>query len=106
GQGKTLGHAAILDLDTCMSQHLAYIKFNRSDVVPEFVLAFLQRQYAHFRQVSIAGGSTKGALTCAFLKGYPLPFPLVEEQREVAHALRAADRKIELEVARGQALDV
>jgi type I restriction enzyme S subunit len=85
GQGKTLGNAAMVRLDTCISQHLAYIQFNQpGEISSEYVLFYLQSQYARFRQVSQAGGTTKGALTCAFLRNYPLPLPPGIEQREIA----------------------
>ncbi len=87
GQGKTLGNAAVVTFDTCVSQHLAYIQFQTSEVVPEFMLFFLQGRYDHLRQVSRAGGSTKGALTCGFLKDYSVPIPPLEEQRQIAGIL-------------------
>jgi type I restriction enzyme, S subunit len=104
GQGKTLGHAALVAFDTCISQHLAYLQFQDRRVVPEYVLAFLQTRYAHFRQISSGGGSTKGALTCGFLKTYPLPLPPREEQGLVARTLDAVERKLEAEQARVTAL--
>jgi type I restriction enzyme, S subunit len=105
GQGKTLGHAALVSFDTCVSQHLAYVQFGTNGVVPEYVRSFLQSRYAHFRQVSSGGGSTKGALTCGFLKTYPLPVPPFEEQQRIAQALDAVETKKEAEQARQAALD-
>lgn len=104
GQGKTLGNAALVTFDTCISQHLAYIQLESPQVSAEFVLAYLHRQYADLRRVSQAGGSTKGALTCGFLKGYPLPLPPLEEQQLAADALTAVDRRIEAEEKRKAAL--
>ena len=105
GQGKTLGNAAILALDATVNQHLAYLQFRASHMVPEFVLAYLRHRYEDLRRASQAGGSTKGALTCGFLATYPLPVPPVAEQREVACVLSAVDHKIEVEERRQQALD-
>jgi type I restriction enzyme S subunit len=105
GQGKTLGNAALLALDTCVSQHLAYIQPRDDRIVPEFLLAYLHQRYQHFREVSSAGGSTKGALTCAFLKSYPCPLPPREEQIEIAAMIEAVERKLAASLSRAQALD-
>lgn len=105
GQGKTLGNAALVTIDTCINQHLAYIQFRVPHVIPEFVLAFLQQRYEDLRQASRAGGSTKGALTCGFLKNYPLPLPSLEEQREIAHITLAVNTKIAAEEQRKGALE-
>ena len=94
GQGKTLGHVARVAIETCMNQHLAYITIERSDVVPDFVRQYLDTCYAEFRQVAQGGGSTKGALTCGFLKGFPVPLAPEAEQREIAAILRTIDNKI------------
>jgi len=94
GQGKTLGHVARVAIETCMNQHLAYITIERSDVVPDFVRQYLDTCYAQFRQVAQGGGSTKGALTCGFLKGFPVPLAPEAEQREIAAILRTIDSKI------------
>jgi type I restriction enzyme S subunit len=105
GQGKTLGNAALVTFDTCVSQHLAYIQFETNDALPEFILFCLQGQYEHFRQVSQSGGSTKGALTCGFLKNYSVPIPPIEEQRQIAHVLDSLMTRLKLEEAHRQALD-
>jgi type I restriction enzyme S subunit len=104
GQGKTLGNAALVTFDTTISQHLACVQFDSSRLCPEYVLAHLQRQYADLRSVSQAGGSTKGALTCGFLKGYPMPLPPLQEQQLAANALAAVGRKIDAEQKRRAAL--
>jgi type I restriction enzyme S subunit len=106
GQGKTLGNAAMVMFDTCVSQHLAYVRFQTSYVAPEFVLAFLQQRYEELRRASRAGGSTKGALTCGFLKSYPLPLPTLEEQQEIAHHLSVVNSKIAAEENRKRTLEV
>jgi type I restriction enzyme S subunit len=83
GQGKTLGNSALVRFETCINQHLAYADFTSDEVIPEFVLWFMQTQYERLRSVSKAGGSTKGALTCGYLRGYPIPIPPVSEQRKI-----------------------
>lgn len=93
GQGKTLGNSALVSFETCINQHLAYAEFTSSNVVSEFFLWFMQTRYEHLRSVSQAGGSTKGALTCGYLKTYPVPIPSLEEQREIAEVFTALDQK-------------
>ena len=93
GQGKTLGNSALVSFETCINQHLAYAQFISPKMVPEFVLWFMQTRYEHLRSISQAGGSTKGALTCGYLKTYPIPVPSLDEQREIVGAFAALDRK-------------
>jgi len=105
GQGKTLGNAALITFDTCVNQHLAYVQLKNGAPLASFVRAYLQTRYDHFREVSGSGGSTKGALTCAFLRRYPLPYPPQHDQRKISTALDAAHRKLETEQARKSALE-
>ena len=93
GQGKTLGNAALLAIDTCINQHLAYIQFERSSVQPEFALFYLQSKYDYLRGVALGGGSTKGALTCGFLKTMPVPVPSADEQSAISGLLLACEKK-------------
>lgn len=93
GQGKTLGNSALVSFETCINQHLAYALFTSPRVVPEFVLWFMQTRYEHLRSISQAGGSTKGALTCGYLKTYPMPVPSLDEQQEIARIFALFDRK-------------
>jgi len=93
GQGKTLGNSALVSFQTTINQHLAYAQFTSLRVVPEFVLWFMQTRYEHLRSISQGGGSTKGALTCGFLKTYTIPVPELDEQQEIAKAFAALDHK-------------
>lgn len=93
GQGKTLGNSALVTFETCINQHLAYAQFTSEQVLPAFVLWYMQTRYEHLRSVSQAGGSTKGALTCGYLKTYPVPVPDIDEQREIAAVFQAIEDK-------------
>jgi type I restriction enzyme S subunit len=106
GQGKTLGNAAKLELAACVSQHLAYMTIHDTRLFPEFVLAFLRLRYDDLQAISRGGGSTKGALTCGFLKSFEVPLPLLPEQREIAAQLAAVDAKLAAEESRRAALAV
>ncbi len=95
GQGKTLGNVAIVCDHFYINQHLAYLHFHSPEIHPEFFLWYLHSQYQHLRSLGQAGGSTKGAITCAELKRYPVPVPAVEEQREIAQILsKIHERKV------------
>lgn len=83
GQGKTLGNSAITRIETCINQHLAYAQFRSLKIVPDFVLWFMQTRYDYLRSIAHGGGSTKGALTCGFLKTLPIPVPSTDEQKEI-----------------------
>lgn len=96
GQGKTLGHCAILRTEATISQHVAYIQADTQKADPGYIRGYLESQYDSLRQVASGGGSTKGALTCAFLKSLKIPLPSLEEQRHIVEILDAIDRKIDL----------
>jgi len=105
GQGKTLGHCAVLRTQATINQHLAYVATDQSIVDPSYLRGYLETQYDYLRQVGSAGGSTKGALTCAFLRTIPVPLPPLDEQRKIAEILDAIDRKIDLHRRKRAVLD-
>lgn len=97
GQGKTLGHCAVLRAQATINQHVAYVATDLERADPSFVRGYLETQYDYFRQVGAGGGSTKGALTCAFLRNVLIPLPpTLEEQHEIVVILDAIDRKTDL----------
>jgi len=97
GQGKTLGHCAVLRFEATVNQHIAYINVAPEKAEPSYVRGYLETQYDYLRQVGSGGGSTKGALTCAFLKTMRIPLPpSLDEQREIVEILDAIDQKIDL----------
>src|SRR3546814_1877667 len=78
--------------DVCSSD--LYVRFDRNDVVPGYVYQFMRSRYEELQSVGRAGGSTKAALTCAFLRDYRLPLPAKVEQRDIAAAIATIDRKL------------
>ena len=106
GQGKTLGNAALLAIDSCVSQHLAFIKLTSMDILPCFLHYYLSTRYEDLRSVALGGGSTKGALTCGFLSGYPVPVPAIADQQAVVDALDSVALKLSTERSVERALDV
>jgi type I restriction enzyme S subunit len=98
GQGKTLGNSAITRIETCINQHLAYAQFHAAKIVPDFVLWFMQTRYDYLRSIAHGGGSTKGALTCGFLKTLPIPVPSSAEQEEIVTAFKTLEDKLAIAV--------
>lgn len=97
GQGKTLGHCAVLGIEATINQHLAYLQPDLEETNPKYVTGYLETQYDYLRQVASGGGSTKGALTCGFLRELPIPMPPTrDEQDEIAEVLGTLDQKIDL----------
>jgi type I restriction enzyme S subunit len=105
GQGKTLGHCAVLRIEASVSQHVAYLQTDTDKVDPSFIRGYLETQYSYLRQIAAGGGSTKGALTCAFLRGLPVPLPKKHEQEEIVAILEAVDRKIDLHYRKREVLE-
>lgn len=105
GQGKTLGHCAVLKIEATISQHVAYLQTDTEKADPGFIRGYLETQYDYLRQVAAGGGSTKGALTCAFLKGLQVPLPSKDDQRELVTLLDALDVKIDLHRQRRHVLE-
>ncbi|MHB1076194.1 restriction endonuclease subunit S [Thiobacillus sp.] len=93
GQGKTLGNSAITRIETCINQHLAYAQFHSEKIIPDFVLWFMQTRYDYLRSIAHGGGSTKGALTCGFLKSLPIPVPSTDEQQEIVTVFQTLEDK-------------
>lgn len=93
GQGKTLGNSAITRIETCINQHLAYAQFHSDKIVPDFVLWFMQTRYDYLRSIAHGGGSTKGALTCGFLKTLPIPVPSRAEQEAITTTFQTIENK-------------
>jgi type I restriction enzyme S subunit len=96
GQGKTLGNAALVTFDTHISQHLAYITIVGDELYSPFIFRYLQSRYEYLRSIGRAGGSTKAALTCGFLKSMSVPKPDPTEQKEIAEAFDVLDEKLAL----------
>ena len=94
GQGKTLGHCAVLRTEATINQHIAYIALDGSQADSSFVRGYIETQYDFLRQVGAGGGSTKGALTCVFLRQLLIPLPALDEQREISSILDTMDRRI------------
>jgi len=106
GQGKTLGHCAILRVDATISRHVGFIQADQNVIAPEYLRGYLEAQYDYLRQLASGNGSTRAALTGGILKAIPVPLPsTLDEQREIVGILDAIDRKIDLHKRKRAVLD-
>lgn len=96
GQGRTLGHCAILNVEATVSRHVGFIQPNEGLITPEYLRGYLESQYEYLRQLASGNGSTRGALTCAILRDIRVPLPGISEQNDIVAILDAIDRKIDL----------
>jgi len=97
GQGKTLGHCAILGVTATVSRHVGYVQPDQGVIKPEYLRGYLEGRYDYLRQLASGNGSTRAALTGGILRNVPVPLPsTVDEQREIVEILDAIDRKISL----------
>lgn len=83
GEGRARGTAAFLELEAAISQHLAFLCPNTERLDAEYLLLWLQSRYEDIRLESAGWGSTKPAITCSDIRGYPLPLPPETEQHEI-----------------------
>ena len=105
GQGKTLGHCAILEVEATVSRHVGFVQPNEALVSAGYVRGYLESQYEYLRQLASGNGSTRGALTCATLRAVKLPLPELPEQQEIVSVLETLDRKIDLHQRKRAVLD-
>lgn len=96
GQGRTRGMASILQIEATINQHIAFITpKSNSPISHVFLHRVLCAAYSELRRISDGAGSTKGALTCAELKDFPLALPPLAEQvyimKELEESVRALD---------------
>lgn len=55
GEGKTRGQVAILDIEACNNQNSAAIRVSETDVLPEYVYSFLEKEYEETRRRGSGG---------------------------------------------------
>lgn len=83
GQGKTRGAASLIEIETTINQHLAYVSLFDARMSDEYLWVFLTGMYTVLRYLSDGEGSTKGALTCEQLNQLRVLVPPPDEQREI-----------------------
>jgi type I restriction enzyme S subunit len=105
GQGKTLGHCAVLTVAATVSRHVGFVQPNQELLSSGFLRGYLESQYAYLRQLASGNGSTRGALTCAILRNIGIPLPTLSEQKEIVSILDAIDQKIALHQRKQQVME-
>lgn len=106
GQGKTLGHCAILRVAATVSRHVGFVQPDGNAISSEYLRGFLESRYELLRQLAAGNGSTRAALTGAILRSVTVPVPpTLEEQNEIVAVLDAVDHRIDLHRQRAALLD-
>lgn len=102
GEGKTRGQAAILRIPACNNQNCAAIWVSETDVVPEFVYAWLYSQYEVTRRAG--SGNNQPALNKSLVEEMCFPLAPMREQLRIAELLDGSinsAQRVEDELSRG-----
>lgn len=86
GQGKTRGMVARTRIPLCTNQSLCSIVINDEAVESDFLYYYLSTQYQQLRSAS-SGDDTRGGLNLQIIRGYRVPVPPIEVQREIVRVL-------------------
>ena len=89
-----IGYSAILDFDSAFPDSLIGITPDKR-LDSEFLNYYLASQQKKMDEIAARG--TQKNINIEFLKLWPVPLPLLPEQREIAEILQAIDQKIEIE---------
>ena len=87
-------------MDSTISQHLAHVTPRGPEINAAFLVRLFEARYEWLRDESSGSGSTRGALTCEFLRSVRLAFPPRVEQRVIATFLDRDIAKIDSLVAK------
>jgi len=85
GEGKTRGQVAILDIEAGNNQNAAAIRVSETDVVPEYVYYFFEKEYEATRRRG--SGGNQPALNKARVQSVLFPIPPVAEQTRIVTEL-------------------
>ncbi|WP_311377083.1 restriction endonuclease subunit S [Actinobaculum massiliense] len=97
GQGKTRGKVARTRIELCTNQSLAGIVVQDA-MNSDFLFHYLTSQYEKLRSIS-SGDGTRGGLNLQMIRGFKVPVPPLEVQREI---VRILDNFTELEARQVQ----
>lgn len=81
GEGKTRGQVTELGISATINQACAAIAVDETKMLRSFVKLALQANYFEMRV--LAEGGNQPNLNLAKIKGFPLPYPSLDEQAEV-----------------------
>lgn len=77
-----------------VNQHVSIVRGNKSKVLNEYILYFLQFKKQHLLSLA-QGGATRNALTKGMIEDFTIPLPQLEEQDRIVSILSSLDSKIE-----------
>ncbi len=77
-----------------VNQHVSIVRGNKSKVLNEYILYFLQFKKQHLLSLA-QGGATRNALTKGMIEDFTIPLPQLEEQNRIVSILSSLDSKIE-----------
>lgn len=103
-EGGEIGRTAMWrgEIEVCGYQnHIHRLRKRRQDIWPEFYMHWMQTAFLIFGLY--AGEEIKTTipnLSGGRLKSFPIPFPHIQEQQQIAHILSTVDKKIETEEKR------
>lgn len=100
GEGQTRGRAALLQVESTISQHLAYLSPSGARLRMDYLRRVLESRYDWLRSESSGAGSTRAALTCEFLRAIQVSVPKNAEQAEIAAFLDCETAKLDALVAK------
>lgn len=96
--GDSVARACIVPdavLPARVNQHVSIVRGDKSKVVNEFILYFLQFKKQHLLSLS-QGGATRNALTKGMIEDLIIPLPQISDQRKIVSILSSLDDKIEV----------
>jgi len=106
---ELVGKTALFNRDGrfVLSNHMTFLRIQEPDQIDPYWLARLLHLYWHLGmyRALCRRHVNQASISLERLKGIRIPLPPLPEQRAIAEALRAVDRKIEAEEARRQALE-
>jgi type I restriction enzyme S subunit len=86
GEGKTRGQTAILDIEACNNQNAAAIRVSETDIVPEFIYSFLEKEYENTRRRG--SGGNQPALNKSRVMNIVFPLPSIQEQKAIVNIIQ------------------
>ena len=104
GEGQTRGRAALLVIESTISQPLAYLSPRDERCRAAYARRSLEPCYEWLRRESSGAGSTRAALTCEFLRSVQLAIPPSSEQDAITAFLDRETARIDALVAKKERL--
>ncbi|MEG0459665.1 MAG: restriction endonuclease subunit S [Vagococcus sp.] len=95
GQGITRGQTSFLNIDTYINQSIVALRADDKKLDARYLFYNLNSRYSELRAISDSA-STRGSITTAMLKRFPIKLPSKDIQEKIAEILWSFDNKIEL----------